>query len=141
MTTDFFDIYLNKELTSQMEVYQFLAKKLSEENSLTVSDIVTKFLRREDIGNIQIADKTIMPHFDERGLRNKIIILRTHQAIPQWSEQLQNIQLIIALIIDSEANRQDKEEFQNFVKKFMNADFIRRLLTDDKSQIESLILG
>ena len=80
-----------------------------------------------------------MPHFNEQGVPNKIIILRTNRVISRWSEQLKNVQLIIALIIDSDASPQEKEYFQAFIKKLMSSDFMETLLKGTKSQIEGLI--
>lgn len=80
-----------------------------------------------------------MPHFNEQGVPNKIIILRTNRVISKWSEQLKNVQLIIALIIDSDASPQEKEYFQAFIKKLMSSDFMETLLKGTKSQIEGLI--
>ena len=81
MKTDLFELYLNQDFSSQDDVYHFLAEKLAEENHLMVSEIVTKFIKREKLGNIQIYDRTIMPHFNEQGVPNKIIILRTNRVI------------------------------------------------------------
>lgn len=139
MKTDLFELYLNQDFSSQDDVYHFLAEKLAEESHLMVSEIVTKFIRREKLGNIQIYDRTIMPHFNEQGVPNKIIILRTNRVISKWSEQLKNVQLIIALIIDSDASPQEKEYFQAFIKKLMSSDFMETLLKGTKSQIEGLI--
>ena len=80
-----------------------------------------------------------MPHFNEQGVPNKIIILRTNRVISKWSEQLKNVQLIIALIIDSDASPQEKEYFQAFIKKLMSSDFMETLLKGTTSQIEGLI--
>ncbi|BAQ25080.1 putative PTS system, EIIA component [Streptococcus troglodytae] len=116
METNFLELYLNQDFSSQDDVYHFLAEKLAKENHLTVSEIVTKFIKREKLGNIQIYDRIIMPHFNEQGISNKIIILRTNRVISKWSEQLKNVQLIIALIIDSDVSPQEKEYFQKFIK-------------------------
>ncbi|MGT2749445.1 PTS sugar transporter subunit IIA [Streptococcus orisasini] len=138
MKNDLFAVYLNQNLKSRKDVYDFLAQFIATDSSLTVEEIKEQFLKREKLGNIQIADKTIMPHFDSRGISNRIIIIRTACPIAQWSSIIGETELIVALVFNQETKASEKEQFNQFIKKLTSADFIDHLLRDNQEQITKL---
>lgn len=135
METDLFNVQLDQKLASQQEVYHYLAREIAEQSKLSLTEIVHKFLSRERVGNIQVAERIIMPHFVAANVQNKIIVIRTLEMIPKWSDQIEEVQVILAIIMDSEAGKEEKLKLNHFLQNLMDPDFIRVLLNGDLQEI------
>lgn len=135
METDLFNVQLDQKLASQQEVYHYLAREIAEQSKLSPTEIVHKFLIRERVGNIQVAEKIIMPHFVAANVQNKIIVIRTQEMIPKWSDKIEEVRVILAIIMDSEAGKEEKLKLNHFLQNLMDPDFIRVLLNGELQEI------
>ena len=135
METDLFNVQLDQKLASQQEVYHYLAREIAEQSKLSPTEIVHKFLSRERVGNIQVAEKIIMPHFVAANVQNKIIVIRTQEMIPKWSDKIEEVRVILAIIMDSEAGKEEKLKLDHFLQNLMDPDFIRVLLNGELQEI------
>ena len=135
METDLFNVQLDQKLASQQEVYHYLAREIAEQSKLSPTEIVHKLLSRERVGNIQVAEKIIMPHFVAANVQNKIIVIRTQEMIPKWSDKIEEVRVILAIIMDSEAGKEEKLKLNHFLQNLMDPDFIRVLLNGELQEI------
>ena len=135
METDLFNVQLDQKLASQQEVYHYLAREIAEQSKLSPTEIVHKSPIRERVGNIQVAEKIIMPHFVAANVQNKIIVIRTQEMIPKWSDKIEEVRVILAIIMDSEAGKEEKLKLNHFLQNLMDPDFIRVLLNGELQEI------
>ena len=134
MKTDLFKFELDLNLSSREEVYQYLTEQISADKSLTKS-----FLAREAVGNIQIAEGVVLPHLVLPGVENSIIILRTQEIIPKWSDLIGEVQVIVTLLMNSQANEKEKSAFDDFLRKLMDPTFVNLLFTAREQELENYL--
>lgn len=134
MKTDLFKFELDLNLSSREEVYQYLTELISADKSLTKS-----FLAREAVGNIQIAERVVLPHLVLPDVENSIIILRTQEMIPKWSDLIGEVQVIVTLLMNSQANEKEKTAFDDFLRKLMDPSFVNLLFTAREQELENYL--
>ena len=76
-----------------------------------------------------------MPHFVAANVQNKIIVIRTQEMIPKWSDKIEEVRVILAIIMDSEAGKEEKLKLNHFLQNLMDPDFIRVLLNGELQEI------
>ncbi|MEX2805607.1 PTS sugar transporter subunit IIA [Streptococcus sp. H31] len=139
MVDNFYEIYLNQNLLSRDDVYQFLAEKINQKTGLAEADILSKFRLRESKGNIQIAEKVVFPHFISSKADNGFIILRLQNPIKDWSETISDISLIIAMTAKDNFTSAEKQAFAHFIRRLATKDFLENLLILNESQLRSIL--
>ena len=75
MVTDLYQYVSNQNFNNRQEVYGYLASQIDSQ-TLSQQEIESKFLEREAMGNIEIAQGVVLPHFEGAINRNKIIIIK-----------------------------------------------------------------
>ena len=134
-----YNLYLDESFHSRSDVYNFLSEVVCQNSPLSKESILQGFLDREAIGNIEIAEEVILPHFEASQLTNQIIILRVKEAIKNWSSQIQSVRLIIAILAEENSPSEEKKKIVIFVHKLASDDFINQLLEADKKNIFKII--
>ena len=123
MVTDLYQYVSNQNFNNRQEVYGYLASQVDSQ-TLSQQEIESKFLEREAMGNIEIAQGVVLPHFEGAINRNKIIIIKPKHTIVDWSDTIVQVDLVIALML---TNGSDKSEVIDFVKNLASDDFIEKL--------------
>ncbi|AND78791.1 PTS sugar transporter subunit IIA [Streptococcus pantholopis] len=139
MGDKFYEIYLNQNLLSRDDVYQFLAEKINKRTGLTKVNILSKFRLRESKGNIQIAEKVVFPHFIADKADNSFMILRLQKPIEEWSETISDISLIVAMTAKGDLTLAEKQTFAHFIRRLASKDFLEDLLTLNESNLRTIL--
>ncbi|MGT2906602.1 PTS sugar transporter subunit IIA [Streptococcus dentiloxodontae] len=135
MADDFYKVYLDEPLMSRQDVYHFLSRIIGRKNHLSKDLVLESFLIRESLGNIQIADKTVLPHFEMENIQNQVILLRLKDEIDCWLPNIKRIKLVIAIILAKQASLKEKKRITNFVTKLSSDDYIAELLEQSEEKI------
>ena len=75
MVTDLYQYVSNQNFNNRQEVYGYLASQIDSQ-TLSQQEIESKFLEREAMGNIEIAQGVVLPHFTNENVQDKIFIVR-----------------------------------------------------------------
>lgn len=126
-----YQIFLDQELISKQQVYQFIAETAVP--LLTTKEkgqIVDSFVAREKIGNNQIADQVVLPHLENSLLKkSEIYLIRLKEEMQEWTKDIQNIKLIIVILLKEDETFEEKKEISNFTRKLADEQFLEKLLT------------
>lgn len=120
-------------LTSNEAAYQVIADKLAPTDEMQHKQIIQALLAREKTGNIQIDEGVVLPHIEDLSVtQSQILILRPQAVIQDWNEEVQRIDLIIAVMLRPEEELTVKKTITTFMRQLADEDFIERLRTEKK---------
>lgn len=123
-----FETYRIKSAESNHEIYRLIAETVGE-SALAAEEVVEAFLKRERIGDLQIAPQVLLPHFESGHLsKSKVIVIQMEENIQQWSNQLSDIRLVIAILMRTDEESEVKKVIIQLMRKLADDTFIERLL-------------
>lgn len=106
-----YQVFLNQELLSKQQVYQFIAETATplltpeEKNQIEES-----LVNREKMGSNQIAEQIVLPHLENALLKkSEIYLIGLKTEIQEWTADIKQVKLIIVILL--------KENEQLKVKK------------------------
>lgn len=116
---------LGKDYGTREEVYDYLAGKTAPDHK---KSIVDGLLYRENIGDISIEDGVIMPHVESGFLKeSEIVIISMNRPINNWSKDIENVDLIIAIFLKDNECLEVKKEIRDFSRSLANEENIIKL--------------
>lgn len=125
-----FQVFLNMSLTNREEVYRFVSQQIFPNDEMKQEKIITEFAIREDLGDLKIAEHTLLPHIESNLLsESRIVVIQLTNEIAQWSIQIQNIRLLIFVLLKDGEARDEKYRVASFMRRLACDEFIDQLLT------------
>lgn len=138
MVTDLYQYVSNQNFNNRQEVYGYLASQIDSQ-TLSQQEIESKFLEREAMGNIEIAQGVVLPHFTNENVQDKIFIVRLSEPILNWSKGIAKVNIVIALVINSQTAFKIRPQIQNLIQHLIDEQFIELLMTGSQLEIRNYL--
>lgn len=126
-----YQVFLNQELLSKQQVYQFIAETAAP--SLTLEEkrrIEESLVNREKMGSNQIAEQVVLPHLENALLKkSEIYLIRLNTEIQEWTADIKQVKLIIVILLKENEILKVKKEISRFTRKLANEEFLEKLLS------------
>ena len=124
-----FNIYKKQNFSSKEEILSFLSQEGGKYTGTSHIDFKDEILKREKQGSIEIAPGVLLPHFESSSfIKSKIFILPIKPEIKEWSEEIQNINLIIMILLKEDEDSSIKQKITQFTRKLADDDYLDRLM-------------
>ncbi|GBD63918.1 PTS sugar transporter subunit IIA [Tetragenococcus halophilus] len=124
-----FNIYKEQSFSSKEEILTFLDKESCKYTEISNLDFKNEILKREKQGSIEIAPGVLLPHFESSlFIKSKIFILPIKPEIKAWSEEIQNVHLVIVILLKTDEDRSIKQKITQFTRKLADDDYLDRLM-------------
>lgn len=124
-----FQVFFNMNLASREEIYRFVAQQIFPNNELKQNKIITEFETREQLGDLQIAEHTLLPHIESDLLsETRIVVIQLAEDILRWSTQTENIRLLIFVLLKDGETQNVKYSIASFMRNLARDEFIEQLL-------------
>lgn len=124
-------------LVSKKEVYEWLAHQLYPQTIKKKNQICQSLVTRETTGNIQIDDGVILPHIENELVTDtRVIILPLKQRIMKWSNEINQVELIIAVFLTPNESIEVKRQLAAFMRSLADEQVIQMLKEGKKLATE-----
>ena len=125
-----YQVFLNQELLSKQQVYQFIAETaapwLTPEEKKQIEE---SLVNREKMGSNQIAEQIVLPHLENALLKkSEIYLIGLKTEIQEWTADIKQVKLIIVILLKENEQLKVKKEISRFTRKLANEDFLEKLL-------------
>jgi PTS system nitrogen regulatory IIA component len=128
MKDDWIQYQIPLLLVSKNEVYEWLAHQLYPQTVNKKDGIYQALLAREAIGNIQIDEGVILPHIEnELVTKTRVMILPLKNRIVKWSNEVSQVELIIAVFLAPNESLEIKRQLATFMRCLANEQVIQTL--------------
>ncbi|OQO70515.1 hypothetical protein BH747_05685 [Enterococcus villorum] len=128
MKDDWIQYQIPLLLVSKNEVYEWLAHQLYPQAINKKDGIYQALLAREAIGNIQIDEGVILPHIEnELVTKTRVMILPLKNRIVKWSNEVSQVELIIAVFLAPNESLEIKRQLATFMRCLANEQVIQAL--------------
>ena len=125
-----YQVFLNQELLSKQQVYQFIAETAAP--LLTPQEkkqIEESLVNREKMGSNQIAEQIVLQHLENALLKkSEIYLIGLKTEIQAWTADIKQVKLIIVILLKENERLKVKKEISRFTRKLANEDFLEKLL-------------
>lgn len=133
------------EVQSKKRLLEFIAELFAEQNSQTqANDIFERLIERERLGSTGLGKGIALPHARIDGLdQASAVFIKLQQSIDFDAIDGQPVDLVIALLVPTDANDEHLKILAGLAQFFSNDDNCTQLRnTDDKATlIEMLVKG
>lgn len=122
--------FLAKEsFVNNLDCYQFLSTYSVEREIALNKDVVFEKLVERDLnGNIQIEEGIVLPHLKDGHIqKSAVLIINLEQEISQWSEKVNQVDLIIAVFIKEQEEKNVLQEIIQFMRNLAEDEFFEKL--------------
>ncbi|MGC6767965.1 PTS sugar transporter subunit IIA [Enterococcus sp. LJL51] len=125
-----YQVFLNQASISKEQVYQFIADTAVPFLGIEEKkQIVHSLVEREKVGNTQIAEQVVLPHLESSLLgKSEVYLIRLKEEITEWTKDIRNIKLIIAILLKKDETIEEKKKISEFTKKLADEQFLEKLL-------------
>lgn len=128
MTDNFLKIFDQIKLASKIETYDWISQQVfptSKEKSYVIKQ---SLFEREEVGDIQIEEGVILPHIENPVIdKTQIWLIRPQQPIKEWSERIEQVELLIVVLLAENEKLIVKQRVADFMRKLADSDYIADL--------------